>query len=90
MRLELKFLVYGWQDVENRRVIIGILPCVVITSLFPGASMATIACIDMLMVRRNRARGRQVRVLQGAVAILNERKGPRLCISKCGKLGKRD
>ena len=33
-----------WErDVEKRRVIIGILPCVVITSLQTGASMATIA-----------------------------------------------
>ena len=52
------------QDVENRRVIIGILPCVIITSLETGASVAIIACTDMLMVRRNPARGRKVRVLK--------------------------
>ena len=52
------------QDVENRRVIIGILPCVKITSLETGASMAIIACIDMLTVRRNPARGRKVRVFK--------------------------
>ena len=51
-------------DVEKRHVIIGILPCVVITSLETGAFVAIIACIDMLMVKRNPARGRKVRVLK--------------------------
>ena len=64
LRLELNFLVHGRRDVENRRVIIGILPCVVIASLETGASTAIIACIDMLMVRRNPARRRKVRVLK--------------------------
>ena len=41
------------EDVKDRRVIIGTLPCVVITSLETDASMAIIACIDMLMVRSN-------------------------------------
>ena len=54
----------GGQDVANRRVIIGILPCVVVTSLETGASIARIVCIDMLMVRRIPARGRKVRVLK--------------------------
>ena len=40
------------------------LPCVVITSLETGASMAIIACIDTLMVRRNPARSRRKRVLE--------------------------
>ena len=53
LRLELKFLVYWEQDVENRRVIFDILPCVVKTSLETDAFMAIIGCIDMLMVRRN-------------------------------------
>ena len=64
LRLEPKFLVYGRQYAQNRRVIIGILPCVEVTSLEAGTSMAIIACIDMLMVRRNPARGRKVRVLK--------------------------
>ena len=64
LRLELKFLVYVGQDVENRRVIIDILSCVVITSLETDASMAAIACFDMLMVRWNSARGRRARVLK--------------------------
>ena len=58
LRLEPKFLPMGgkmWKIV---------LPCVAITSLETGASMAIIACIDMLMVRRNPARGRRVRVLK--------------------------
>ena len=53
-----------WQDAKDRRVIIGIVLCVVITSLETDASMAIIACIDMLMVRRNPARGQRVRVLK--------------------------
>ena len=36
------------QDVKDRHVIFYILPCVVMTCLEPGASMAIIACIDML------------------------------------------
>ena len=52
------------QDVEDRRVIFDILPCVVVTSLETGASTAIAACIDMLMVRRNPARGRRKRVLK--------------------------
>ena len=54
----------GGQDVENRRVMIDIIPCVVIASLETGASMAIIACIDMLMVRRNPARSRRKKVLK--------------------------
>ena len=46
LRLELKFLVYGVQDVEHRSVIIGILSCVVITSLETVASMATILLVS--------------------------------------------
>ena len=53
LRLELKSLVSGEQDVKKRRVIFDILPCVVITSLETVAFMAVTACIDMLMVRRN-------------------------------------
>ena len=59
--------------------IIGILPCVVITSLETGAFMAVTACIDMLMVRRNPARSRRKRVLKEQ---LRRKRGPRLCISK--------
>ena len=71
-----------WErDVEKRRVIIGILPCVVITSLQTGASMATIACIDMLMVRRNPARCRKVRVLKEQLRFC-KKKCLRLCGSK--------
>ena len=51
-------------DAKDRRLIIDTLPYVVITSLETGASVATIACIDMLMVRRDPAGGRRVRVLK--------------------------
>ena len=56
------------QDVKDRRVIFGILPCVVITGLETDASMAIIACIHMLMVRSKSESA------QGAVAILKEKK----------------
>ena len=54
----------GEQDVKDRRVIFDILACVVITSLETGAFMATVVCIDMLMVRRNQERSRRKRVLK--------------------------
>ena len=66
---------------KDRRVIIDIIPCVVVTSLETYASMAFVAYFDMLTVRRNPARGRKEGT-QGAVAILKEKKSPRLCISK--------
>ena len=43
--------------------------------------MAKVACIDTLMVRRNPARGRKVRVLKEQLRFW-KKKGPRLCISK--------
>ena len=52
------------QDVEKRHVIIGILPCVVVTSLETDAFMAVVAHFDMLMVRRDPARGREKKVLK--------------------------
>ena len=69
------------QDVKDRRVIFDILPCVVITSLETGAFVVIIACVDMLMVIRNPARSQRKKVTQGAVAILRQKKSPRLCIS---------
>ena len=97
LRLELKFLVYGEQDVEDRRVIFDILPCVVITSLEPDASMARIACIDMLMVRRNPARGRRVRVLKERLRFWQQKRSKVVFLTiqiqrslSCGKLGRRD
>ena len=64
LRLELKSLVYGERNAQDRRVIIGILPCVVVTSLETDAFMAMFACFGMLMVRRNLARGREKEVLK--------------------------
>ena len=58
----------GGQDVKDRRVIFGILPCVVVVSLETDASMAIIACIHMLTARS------QSESTQGAVAILKEKK----------------
>ena len=64
MRLELKLPCLWRQDVKDRRVIIGILPCVVVTSLERDAHMAIVAYFGMLMVRRNPARGREKKVLK--------------------------
>ena len=79
------------QDVKDRRVIFGILPCVVITGLETDASMAIIACIHMLMVRSKSESA------QGAVAILEEKRSEveylKIQIQRslfCGKLGKQD
>ena len=55
---------WGEQEVKDRHVIFDILPCVVMTSLETDAFMAIIACIDMVMVRRNPARSRRKRVLK--------------------------
>ena len=70
LRLELKFLVFREQDVKDRRVIIGIIPCVVVTSLKTGTFMAIIACIDMLMVRSKPSKRSKKEGTRGAVAIL--------------------
>ena len=42
----------------------GLPPCVGVTSLKPDAVVATVACFDMLMVRRSPASGRRKRVLK--------------------------
>ena len=80
--LGLKISCLCGQDVKHRRVIIGILPWVVVTSLETDAIMAIVACFDMLMMRRNPPRGREKKGTQGAVAILKGKKGPRLSISE--------
>ena len=97
LRLELKFLVYCRQDVESRRVIIGILPCIVSTSLEAGASMWIIAFIDMLIVRRNPANRRKVRVVKEQLRFWKRERSKvvylKIQIQRslfCGKLGKRD
>ena len=59
---------------KNRRVIIDIIPCVVVTSLETDAFMAMVAYFDMLTVPRNPARGREGEGTQGSVAILKEKK----------------
>ena len=59
-----KTLVYERQDEKDHREIIGIIPCVVVTSLETDAFVAPIAYFDMLMVRRNRERARERKVLK--------------------------
>ena len=67
---ELKFIVFREQDVKDRRVIVGIIPCVVVTSLETGTFMAIIDCIDMLMVRSKPSKRSKKEGTRGAVAIL--------------------
>ena len=63
------------QDVENRRVIIGILPCVVITSLETGASMAVINCLCLHADGEEKPSKRsKSESTPGAIAILKEKK----------------
>ena len=76
-----QFLVYCGQDEKDRRVIIDIIPCVVVTSLETDAFMAIVAYFDMLTVKGNPARVRKEEGTQGSVAILTE-KSPKLCISR--------
>ena len=98
LRLELKFLVYGrtrcWKSSCDYR------HPLVCRNYKSGNSCIhgnNIACIDLLMVRRNQAGGRQVRLLKGAVPILREKRSGvvylKIQIQRslfCGKLGKRD
>ena len=56
-------------------MIFGIRPCVLRTSQETGASMAIIACIDMLVVRRNPAKSERE---YSRSRCDSERMGPRL------------
>ena len=80
--LRRKFLVYGRQDEQDRRVIIDILPCVVVKSLETVAFMAVVAYFDILTVKGNPARIRKEEGTQGAVAILNEKNNVQGCVSQ--------
>ena len=57
---------------KNRRVLIDIIPCVVVTSLETDAFMAIVAYVDKLTVRATSARGREEGT-QGSVAMLKEK-----------------
>ena len=54
----------GGQDEKHRHVIIDIIPHVVVTSLETDAFMDIVAYFDMLMVRRDPARGREKKGLR--------------------------
>ena len=58
------FLSICGQDEKDRRVIIEIIPCVVVTSLEQMAFKAIVAFVDKLMVRATSARGRGKKVLK--------------------------
>ena len=77
-----KFLVHCEQDEKYRRVIIDIILCVVVTSLETDAFMGIVAYFDKLMVRRNPAWGREKKELKEQLLLWEEKKGPRLCISR--------
>ena len=62
LRVEPKFLLYGKQDVKDRRVIFDILPCRNYKS--GNRCMHGNACIYMLKVKGNLARGRKMRLLK--------------------------
>ena len=93
-----KSLVYGWQDEKDRRVIIDIIPCVVVTSLETDAFMAIVAYVDKLMVRSNLSARSRKEGAQGAVAILRKKKESKVVYLKtqiqwilfCAKLEKWD
>ena len=76
-----KSLVYGGQDEEDRHVILDIIPCVMVTSLETGAFVASVAYIDMLMVRSNPVRDREKKVLKEQL-LLWERKNFQGCVSQ--------
>ena len=59
---------------KDRRVIIGSMPCVVVTSLETDAFVAFVAFFDMLMVRSNLSARSRKEGTQGAVAFLREKK----------------
>ena len=70
--------------------------CVEITSLETGASMAIIACTDMLMGEKKPSKRSKNESTQGAVATLKEKRSKvvylKIQIQRrpfCGKLGKR-
>ena len=69
--------------IKTRRQILQrhLAPCVVITSLETDAFMAIVACIDMLMVSRNPARGWRKRVLKEQLRFLKE-KNVQGCVSR--------
>ena len=69
-----KSLVYGRQDEKDGHVIIGIIPCVVVTNLETDAFVAFDAYIDMLMVRSNLSARSRKEGTEGAVSFLSEKK----------------
>ena len=54
---------------KDRRVILDIIPCVVVTSLETDTFMAIVAYFDMLTVKGNPARGREKKVLKDQLLI---------------------
>ena len=55
-------------------MIIGILPCVVVTSLETDSFMVIVAVFDMLMVRKKPSARSRKEGTQGALAILREKR----------------
>ena len=78
---EKKILVYREQDVENRRVIVGILPCVVITSLETGASMGNSCLYRHADGEETPSKRSKSESTHWAVAIRKKKKKVQGCVS---------
>ena len=83
LRLELKkFLVYGWQDEKDRHAIIGIIPCVVVTSL-GNMCICGIRCLfSTCWMRSNLSAGSRKEGTQGTVAVVRQKTNVQGCVSQ--------
>ena len=70
------------QNAKIRHVVIGILPCVIITCLNQDANMAKNANSDTTMLRRRPARSRRKGSAKGSVAVLKKKSKLWLCTSR--------
>ena len=77
-----KFLVCGGQDEKDRRVIIDIIPCVVVTSLETDAFVAIVAFIDVVKVRSNLSARSKRRYSRISCYSENKKKTSKGCVSQ--------
>ena len=81
LRLKLQIPCLWWARWKNRRVIVDIIPCVVVTSLETDAFMAIVAYFDMLNGEKKPS-ARSKRRYSRSSWYSKGKKSPRLCISK--------
>ena len=83
LRLELKkFLVCGWQDEKDRHVIIGIIPCVVVTGL-GNWCICGIRCLFSTCWREvTSARGREKKVLKEQLLLWEKKQRSKVVFPK--------